>query len=62
MHGRGSPRNALALNHDRDKKHMRMHDHNVCKRCGLIGKWSRTYHIQKHFFDLYQASLTPCLV
>ena len=37
---------------------MQKHENdNACNRCGLTGHWSRTYRTQKHFVELYQASI-----
>ena len=37
---------------------MQKHENdNACNRCGLTGYWSRTCHTQKHFVELYQASI-----
>ena len=30
---------------------------NTCNRCGMTGHWSRTCPTQKHFVELYQASI-----
>ena len=37
---------------------MQKHENdNACNRCGLTGHWSRTCRTQKHFVELYQASI-----
>ena len=51
-------RNAYAPNQNKGKKPMQKHDNdNTCNRCGLTGHWSRTCRTQKHFVELYQASI-----
>ena len=51
-------RNAYAPNQNKGKKPMQKHENdNVCNRCGLIGHWSHTCRTQKHFVELYQASI-----
>ena len=53
LYNRNNPRNQ---NRDNGQKPTRK-QHDICNRCGLSGHWSRTCRTQKHFVDLYQASL-----
>ena len=48
--------NELAVNREIGQKPTGK-QHDICNRCGLSGHWSRTCRMQKHFMDLYQASL-----
>ncbi|EOY21378.1 Uncharacterized protein TCM_012904 [Theobroma cacao] len=45
----------LSPNHGKGKQPVKKHDEHIYHHYGMVGHWSHTYHMPKHFANIYQA-------